>query len=652
MALKLSSVISDPVGRPADTIMKVAASLYLHGTADAQEAMHGCEVECERRLTLGHLILTVLIAFVAVCASIACSDASPTTAGNGGDVADVSASVPNSSDLVAITTSPTNDSAGENLAVFFYDASHQRPFVPDPVARSSGNAFFAHEVYSGLLRPSRAAPSQLEPDLAERFDLSEDGLNVTFTLRDGLKFSDGSPVSASDFKWSWERALAPETRSAGAPEVLGAIVGADVVASGEATELSGFSIADDSTFSVELRQRHASFLWSMADPVASVLKPSNASLWAEGVDWAGGQFLPTLPELPVGTGPFRVSALALLDGFVTLERNPHYWDIAPCLDAVKYVGIASDALDAQINKWLDGTSDFEDIPNRFCEDGDGSDDIITVDGLPASLMRLETPPRVAYLAFNPAVAPFDDVDFRRALVKSADSAMLGGLFDVVLPNLPATGLLPPNFAGHDATRELPVPDREAALDSLAKSQYADITDTIQLRFIPDQTGLAQDDFDNITSNWRDWLGVDAAFSDRPISTWLDEFNNGLEDGSLQMRFVLVRPLHPSPDAILGAIPRLFGPAAQSDETQELQQMLDSAAAQTDSVERLAMYQEIERRVLHRAMVLPIDWDTGGMCHGVQEWVSNFKVPKYGGSVFLTAEVNTEHPRYPERSPYE
>ena len=87
------------------------------------------------------------------------------------------------------------------------------------------------QLFSGLVR----LDDNLEPapDIAERWQVSNDGRTYTFYLRQDVKFQDGRQVKAEDFKYSWERACAPQTRSLTAATYLGDIVGVREVLSGQ-----------------------------------------------------------------------------------------------------------------------------------------------------------------------------------------------------------------------------------------------------------------------------------------------------------------------------------------------------------------------------------------------------------------------------------
>lgn len=157
-----------------------------------------------------------------------------------------------------------------------------------------------------------------EPELAESYTLSDDGLVYTFTLREGLKWSDGSDFFASDIVKSWNRAASAD---------LGADYGFlfDVI-DGYGTDSLNV-VADDEarTLTVTLTAPCAYFLELCAFPVYFPVKTELAD--AEGA-WAVN------PETYIGMGPFRVTDFKV-DDVIAYEKNPYYWNA----DEVKLGGI-------------------------------------------------------------------------------------------------------------------------------------------------------------------------------------------------------------------------------------------------------------------------------------------------------------------------
>ena len=111
------------------------------------------------------------------------------------------------------------------------------------------------------------------PDGAESWTVSEDGKTYTFSIREGLKFADGTPVTAQNFADSINRALQPETASYGASFQLGHIAGAADVAAGTTKEASGIKVVDERTLEITLDDNVPYFLAQLTYPVSFVVPP-------------------------------------------------------------------------------------------------------------------------------------------------------------------------------------------------------------------------------------------------------------------------------------------------------------------------------------------------------------------------------------------
>ena len=106
------------------------------------------------------------------------------------------------------------------------------------------------EMFSGLVTLN--SDLEIVPDLAESWDLSENGTLYTFKLREDIKFSDGSPITANDFSYSFNRAANPDTESPVAELYLGDIVGVQEVLDGESNEISGVKVIDDRNIQIKI----------------------------------------------------------------------------------------------------------------------------------------------------------------------------------------------------------------------------------------------------------------------------------------------------------------------------------------------------------------------------------------------------------------
>ena len=139
----------------------------------------------------------------------------------------------------------------EALTLYFDDG----PLLLDPaIPRESQSIQYIMQVFSGLV--SFNEDLVLVPELASEWSISEDGTVYTFTIRDGAKFHDGRPVTADDFKFSWERAWeladSPGLPSTTVGTYLDDLVGIEEFRSGDAEEISGIQVIDDATLQVTI----------------------------------------------------------------------------------------------------------------------------------------------------------------------------------------------------------------------------------------------------------------------------------------------------------------------------------------------------------------------------------------------------------------
>ena len=195
------------------------------------------------------------------------------------------------------------------------------PLSMDPALNSaSAGSNIIRSAFAGLtgFQYNEAGEPEMAPEIAESYEVSEDGLTYSFVLRENLKWSDGTDCTASQIKASWERAASAE---------LGADYGFlyDVISRAEDGSLA-IDVDDAArTFVVHLPQPCAYFLDLCAFvpfyPVRVDLA-DNEGIWA------------TNPETYVGLGAFKMTKYAV-DDVISFEKNPYYWNA----DAVKLSGL-------------------------------------------------------------------------------------------------------------------------------------------------------------------------------------------------------------------------------------------------------------------------------------------------------------------------
>jgi peptide/nickel transport system substrate-binding protein len=233
-----------------------------------------------------------------------------------------------------------------------------------------------------LVRVNRDA-TDIEPDLAESWTISDDGLIYTFTLRPGLKFGDGSPLTAADAKFSLERLRDKEGS----------------VMAGMFSVMKSVEAPDERTVKVTLNEPSAPFLAGLAMFSAAILP-------AKAVDERGEDF----GNDPVGAGAFMLEEWRRGE-YLRLKKNPHYWEADRVkLDGVEWVYIPND--NTRILKLQAGEVDaIIFIPfNRVDE--------LKAD--PNLQVHLDPSSRMDHMLVNHAHPPLDDVRVRHALYYALD----------------------------------------------------------------------------------------------------------------------------------------------------------------------------------------------------------------------------------------
>ncbi len=276
-------------------------------------------------------------------------------------------------------------------------------------------------------RPVNGA-SEVVKSLAADYSVSEDGLTYAFTLREGVVFSNGSALTASDVQFSFERLLKMAKQNTDVPLE---VVGGDKVMSGEADTLAGFQVIDDTHFTVTLNEPNAGFLAELSAPFMVIVDAEtmrNAPKFGEE------------PADTIGSGPYIVTEWIANDHY-TLVYNDKYWGPEP---SVKKLIVRV-------------------IPNATTQDlmfQNGELDVIDLANLDSAIVasvyktqyadRIVSTPKVGltYLLMNGENEYLKDARVRRAIGMALDvDYMIQGIYmgDAVREN----GIIPTGIWAHN-----------------------------------------------------------------------------------------------------------------------------------------------------------------------------------------------------------
>lgn len=221
------------------------------------------------------------------------------------------------------TTTDADKTEGKQLSVQI----GPNPETIDPALNSAvdGGNMLLHN-FECLLTVGQ--DNTIQPGQAETWEVSEDGLTWTFHLRDGLKWSDGSDLTANDFVYSWKRVCDPEVAAPYADTVLGMVKGFDEAVNGNLDAL-GVSAPDDKTFVVTL-ENTCPYFESLA-AFATLSPVQQATIEKNGDAWA------ISPDTYISNGAFYVSEW-VPDSHIIMTKNPNYWNAdAIKLGSIKFV---------------------------------------------------------------------------------------------------------------------------------------------------------------------------------------------------------------------------------------------------------------------------------------------------------------------------
>lgn len=351
---------------------------------------------------------------------------------------------------------PADEGKNEGMVLNF--CLPDEPRTLDPTLNSQAVAGdIINNIYEGLMRE---VDGELVPAIAERYEVSDDGLKYTFYLKD-TKWSDGKPLTAHDFKYTWLRALDPETASDYAM-LLFYIKGGHEFFSGEGKkEDVAINVIDDRTLEVELKSPTPYFLnltsFYTYLPVRQDVVEKDSEGWATNTD------------IIVTNGPFTLKEYVSGDRFV-LEKNENYWNA----DKVKLDKINANILVNESTALMAYQSDDIDIMSNIPTQ--------EIPILSSESDEFNIRPKIGtyFYVFNNSKAPTDDVNVRKALNLAIDRKSICENITKGA-EVPATTYVPPGLKdtrGNEFSSMVdygisPEADIEKAKEYLTKAGYPD-----------------------------------------------------------------------------------------------------------------------------------------------------------------------------------
>ena len=439
------------------------------------------------------------------------------------------------------------------------------------------------------------------PHAARSWEVLDGGRRYVFHLRDDIRWTDGTPLTATDFEQTWKRNLAPSTHST-YQDYLDDIVGARDYREGRNPDSNsvGVRALDPLTLEVRLNAPVAYFIYLVTHTISFPLPLKIVEEYGE--DWCK-------PEHIISNGAFRLVEFDAEYGL--MERNPVYF------------GEFSGNLDQFWWKLMDGPADIiREYLSGQADYASGLEPRDVPSHVPASeFLYAKGEIWTSALNLIPDLPPLDDVRVRRAIVHAIDREQLNKLYGS--PSLIPGGIVPPGIAGYSPELGLEF-NLEQARQLLAEAGYANGENTPILKSYYVEK-WQRPIFEEIKRQLFAHVGIQIEVIpySMPIP-WLP-----VEDSHIHGQGWVAD--YPDPDNFLrqSSFYRIL--QNRGWRHPRLDQLLEDAAHTTDRARRLAMYREADRILVNEeAVVVPLFYSAGDrFVHLLKPWITGLKANALG-----------------------
>ncbi|MDJ0791813.1 MAG: ABC transporter substrate-binding protein [Acidimicrobiia bacterium] len=425
----------------------------------------------------------------------------------------------------------------------------------DPHLTSAYASFQVLEnVYDTLVQPG--PDLSMEPALAESWEISDDNLTWTFTLRSDVVWHNGRAFTADDVVYSYDRIMDPDFGANNAFRFA---------------SIEEVTAVDATTVAIQLSRPTPNLLVNIGAFKGMAIVPRE--IVEDG----------TIDTNPVGTGPFRFVSSSPDQGIV-LERNPDYWRASeglPYLDGVTFIQIPDPTV--KLTNLRSGEVDWVDTvpPQQLAAlEGDSS---VVVQRVPGGDYH--------YFALNQNREPFNDVRVRQAIATAINREEIAEAAQFGAATANQTAIPAGTFWSYDYA-PFTASDTAAATALLEEAGVSDLTiEFLVTSDFPETVTQAQ-----VIAAQLDAIGVGVEIRDVDFSTWLDAQGGGDFDA-----FMLSWIGNIDPDDFYYAQHHSTGGFNfQGYNSPEVDQLLDAARVETDQNARKALYDQAATLIVDEA----------------------------------------------------
>jgi oligopeptide transport system substrate-binding protein len=467
-----------------------------------------------------------------------------------------------------------------------------------PTGRAVGYVFDGLTVFT--------PDAKLQPGLAERWDVSPDGMTYTFHLRRGVKFHDGTPFAARHVVRSWQRVLDPAVRG-GRGWPLYPIRGARDYAEGRAQAITGLSAPNDSTVVASLSEPFAIFPKLLAMPVAAIIPDSIPANFG---------------ERPIGTGPWKFVEWRH-DDYLLFARNPDYWGGAPKADSLRARIIAEPS--TAVAEFESGNVDILRVPQGEAEQWQDTEE---------RRRLLQTTPalQLIYIGINTTRGPLVDRRVRQALNHAVDvNTIINSL--VSGRGRRAVGVIPPTLEGADTARTAYAFDTTRAKQLLAEAGHPNGIDVeLWTPTTPIYVRIAE-----AVQGFLQRAGIRAKIVQRESAAAREAARKGQTDLILKDWYAdypdaenFLYPLLHGANKGVGGNVSFYANA-------EFDRLVSASRREQDAGRRAALYRQADSLAYQDAPMIYLYFFNE--LYAVQPWIRNFRIPTiFNGQRWTEVEI--------------
>ena len=414
--------------------------------------------------------------------------------------------------IALVTGCSKNQTSTDDKNTLLVDVNAEGSTLDPQRAENAEEFRVTNDLFAGLVDFDQT--NKPIPGLAEKWEISPDGKTYTFHLRQGLKFSDGTPITANDFVYSWQRLVDPKTAAEYNFLLAGVVNGDDIIKGNKPANTLGVTAPDPQTFVVTLAHPMSEFMVYITAPGVSVV--SQKTIEKFGNAW-------TEPQNIVTSGAYTLKE-HVVNGYILTQKNLNFYDANNVhIEKVKYFPFVDTNVSISTYKTGGLDTTWKNVP---------IDKFASIKAEYPEQLHVTPAERTIHLSFNLKLPQYaKDVKLRQALSMAVDRTVLTNevlksgqkpLYSIVTPTIENGKYADTKYAWADWPRDKQIAE--------AKKLYAEAgygpTHPLNLTISTYTNDLNKKIVLAIAAMWKTTLGVDAKLDVKELKSWVAAGHKG------------------------------------------------------------------------------------------------------------------------------